>query len=323
MDHFWNYRWAAARRLIACLAVLLAIVVLGHDEVRAQQFNNPVYIPTGLLPATTCSAACDVTMQLQNQGTVVIEVTGSGTGINAIVQVAADRAASPTWVTATADRDGTGRLAAIAATGTYRVSVDGMAQVNFHLTAVTGSISIAMAATSTDFFLSTLPAIRRTYSASALIGTGATSHFLVIAGGAGKVVRITHVECSGGATAANDVSITANVNSAADTGDAGTAVTAVPHDGNDTAAVATVLSHTTSPTPGTAVGAVRTGNLLLAKLGSSTPTGGTGLSWDFGRIRPGDKDITLRGVAQSFSLDTSAAFGSGAAVGCSITWTEE
>ena len=46
------------------------------------------------------------------------------------------------------------------------------------------------------------------------------------------------------------------------------------------------------------------------------------LAWSFGD-RPGAQQVILRGVAQSFSLNTSAAFGSGGAVGCALEWTEE
>jgi hypothetical protein len=313
-NYFWAFRWA----FVALFAAVLA------PAAQAQTFNNPSYIPTFTQPAQVCTAACDVVVQLQSAGTAYFEVTGSGTGLAGVFQASGDRAASPTWTQINAVKAGStgggGITNTMSATGLYRVSVAGAAQVRLHLTAVTGSISIAASQGLGVHDATTLPRSRQTYSAAALIGTGATTHFLSIAGSATTTVRITHVECSGFATAALSERITAEIDSTADTVDAGTTMTAVPQDSTNAAATAIAKYHTTSPTSGALVGYVRAGNLNLS---NAATVFGNILAWDFGGVRPGEQEIVLRGTLQSFSLNTSAAFGSGGSVGCSVTWTEE
>lgn len=303
----------------AALAVLAAAVpALAQNN----PTYNPTYLPAGLIPTATIptGVATNFPYQVNGQGAVYMTIAGSPSGLAAVAQGAIARAGTITWVNLPVDQMGGVRIAAIAAAGTYRINAAGFAQVRLAVSALTsGATTVAFSGGIGQAFTTTLPQPRASFSAASLIGTGATSHFLVVAGSATKTVRVTHAECSGFATTALNEQITAEVDSAADTGDAGTALTATPHDSTNVAATAAVLKHTTSPTPGALVGLVRAGALMLGNAATVIPTQ---LSWDFGN-RPGEQEIVLRGVAQEFALNASAAFGSGGSVGCVVSWTEE
>lgn len=228
------------------------------------------------------------------------------------------------WSNIPVDQIGGARLGTISAVGLYKANVAGFAQVQLNVSALTSGVtSVDASASQGPEFVRQLQATRRTYSAASLIATGGTTHFLSIAGSATTTVRVIHVACGGTATAAALITVTAEVDSTADSGDAGTALTGTPNDSGNTAATAVVLKHTTSPTSGTLVGLVRAGALLIGLTPTATNfPSPTNLAWDFG-TRSGEQELVLRGVAQSFSLNASAAFGSGASVGCEISWTEE
>lgn len=322
------------KRLLTCAAALVVAVALiaaaAYSPLRAQTYptNNPTYTPNPTAPVQTIPTGTTSTFTFNTNGvsTLYLRIAGSPVGLSATVQGTEARVGTPAWTTLAVDAVGGVRTSTITAAGLYAVNVSGLAQVRLSVSALTsGATQVSMSAggggTREAY---TLPAVRATYSAAGLIGTGATTHFLSIAGSATKTVRVTHAECSGVATAAATLGITAEIDKTADTVDAGTGMTATPHDyTTDPAATATVVYHTTSPTSGTLVGAVRAGELTLAVAGA-TPISSAqpGVSWDFGN-RPLGQEVVLRGVAQSFSLNTSAAFGTGAAVGCALEWTEE
>lgn len=303
---------------VAALAVLAAMPALAQTEPSA----NPTYIPAALIPAATIATgvASNYPFQVNSAGAVFMTIAGSPSGLAAVAQGAVARSGTIVWVNLPVDQVGGVRISAITGAGTYRINSAGYAQVRLNVTALTsGATTVAFSGGIGQSFVTTIPQPRAAFSAASLIGTGATNHFLVVAGSATKTVRITHVECSGFATTALNEQITAEIDSAADTGDAGTALTATPHDSTNVAATATVLKHTTSPTPGALVGLVRAGALMLGNAATVIPTG---LSWDFG-TRPGEQEIVLRGVAQEFALNANAAFGSGGSVGCAVGFTEE
>ena len=292
-------------------------------------FNNPTYIPAAISPQATIPIGTTSLFAFQTNGvsTLYLRIAGSPSGLAATVQGTEARQqpgnAAPTWTALPIDIIGGVRVASISGTGLFRINVSGFAQVRLNVSALTsGATTVTMSAGQGLPFASGLPQTRATYSAASLIGTGATTHFLVIAGSATKTVRILHAECSGVATGALGVTITAELDSAADSVDAGTALTAVPNDSTDVAASATIVKHTTSPTSGALIGLVRAGSLVLATAGTPVTNTSPPLAWDFG-VRPGEQEIILRGVAQQFALNTNAAFGTGASVGCAATWTEE
>jgi hypothetical protein len=314
--------------IVALVGLVGGLLLVGGDEPRrakAQNYptNNPVYIPNAILAVQTLAAPGVVNFQNNGVGTLVMRLAGTNTGVAGTLQCTESRAASPTYTNVGVQTVvvGGARGVNITGNGLYKANVAGFAQCQFNLTAIsTGSVTVAMSGGPNDDFVSSLPAVRPTYSGAALIATGATTHFLSLAGSATTTVRVTRVSCSGYATSAITVDITAEIDSTADTVDAGTTITMVPHDSTSPAATAVLKSHTTSPTRGTLVGNVRAGELTLGLPAATTPP--TKLEWTFGP-RFGAQEIVLRGVAQSFSLNTSAAFGTGASVGCDLEATEE
>jgi hypothetical protein len=304
---------------VAALAVFAAIPAALAQTVPA---SNPTYIPQALEPAAMIATgvASNYAYQVNGAGAVLMTIAGSPSGLAAVVQGAVSRSGTIAWVNIPADQVGGPRVAAIVSAGTYHINSAGYAQVRLAVSALTsGATTVAFSGGLGQSFETILFQPRASFSAASLIATGATTHFLVVAGSATKAVRITHVECSGFATTAINEQITAEIDSAADTVDAGTALTVTPHDSTNVAATATVVKHTTSPTSGALVGLVRAGAMILGNAATVPPTG---LSWDFGN-RPGEQEIVLRGVAQQFALNTSAAFGTGGSVGCAVTLTEE
>lgn len=301
------------------LALFLPVCALAQTY----PVTNPTYIPNAILASASLSAAGSVTFQNNGVDTVIVRLLGTYTGLSGIFEGTESRAAAPTWTQLSAQAvNGGVRVSTVAANGAFSVGAAGWAQIRFRVTAIsTGSVAVTMSGNNGAGSVGVLPLTRATYSAAAIIATGATTHFLSIAGSATTVVRITHAECSGKATGAIAVNVTGELDSAVDTVDAGTVVTSVRQDSTNAAATAVVVSHTTSPTSGTLIGNVRTGTLVLVN--ASTPASASPvMAWDFGN-RPGEQEVVLRGVAQSFSLNTSAAFGTGAAVTCSVTWTEQ
>lgn len=308
--------------LKSSVAALAALALVTPALAQSAPTYNPTYLPQALIPVATIATgvASNIPYQVNGQGAVYLTIAGSPSGLAAVVQGTVSRTGTPVWVNLPVDQAGGVRISNIVGAGTYRVNPAGYAQIRLAVSALTsGATTVTFSGGVGQAFQTILPQPRATFSAASLIGTGATSHFLVLAGSATKTLRVVHTECSGFATTALNEQITAEMDSAADTGDAGTALTATPHDSTNVAATGTVLKHTTSPTPGALVGLVRAGALMLGNAATVIPTT---LSWDFGN-RPGEQEIVLRGVAQEFALNASAAFGAGGSVGCVVSWTEE
>jgi hypothetical protein len=166
---------------------------------------------------------------------------------------------------------------------------------------------------------SLLDGLKHTYSASVTALVGVAGDIVTIFGSATTTVRVTRVEFSGVATAAANMDVTLVVRSAVDTVGTPAAMTAVPHDSRSPAATATGLnSYTAAPTPGAAVGTIRSAK---ANIGVAA-TGAEGLPqvWDFGNGPK--KAIVLRGVAQGLCLNVGATQ-AGALYDVDIEWTEE
>lgn len=318
--------------LLGALFAVSALVGGPALDAVAQTYpvTNPTYIPNAILSTASLTAAGSVTFQNNGNGSVQVRFLGTYTGMSGVFEATESRGASPTWSNIACQKVGGARylgftsLAGTVANGVYTCDAAAWAQVRFRVTAMsTGTQNITMSGNGASAEIKTLPQARATYTAAASIATGATTHFMSIAGSASTTVRLTKVECSGVATAAITLGIALELDSTADTVDAGTAVTATSHDSTNNAATATVVSHTTSPTSGTLIGVVRRGTLTIAAAGAAPTAAATpGLVWNFG-ANPGEQEITLRGVAQSASLNTSAAFGTAAAVTCNMTWTEQ
>jgi len=175
----------------------------------------------------------------------------------------------------------------------------------------------------------TVPTKVATYSTAfvALAPAASATDFLTLTGSSTMVVRVKQVECFAIGTANASATVNAVVRSTADSG--GTAVTpsssaggqAVPHDSADNAASATVAAYTANPTTGTLVGIVRSGKLTNTTAASSTIESTPPLQWIFGQNF--QKEVVLRGTGQVFALNgAGASFTAGAALNCSIEWTE-
>jgi hypothetical protein len=163
-----------------------------------------------------------------------------------------------------------------------------------------------------------------TYSAAVTGLVGLAGDILIINPGANitqgygsvpqRVIRVTRISFSGIATAAADMDLTIVYRSTADT--AGTPATAVPHDPRDGPATAIVQSYTAAPTPGTAVGTIRSEKIFIQAAASQPYT----QSWDFGN---GPKKcpclfLPTQGLAVNISATQA-----GALYDLDIEWTEE
>lgn len=299
----------------------------GHGLSVNQQVT---FTTTGVLPAgLTAGTPYFVIAAGFTTGAYEVSATIGGTAINTSNAGSGTHTATsnaPFWSNIAVDKVGgpvalgAPRQTQINSSGLYRVNISGYSQVRLNVLALTSGVTyVDFAAGPGQTFVTTAPNLRNTYSAAAIIATGATNHFLVLPGNATTTVRVTDVQCSmGGTGTAANIRISAEL-SAADTGDAGTALTSTPHDSNNPAAASVALSHTTSPTPGALTGLVRAADVMVGTTATINPTP---IEWSFG-TRPWEQEIVLRGVNQLFSLDASAAFGASNVAGCSVTWTEE
>lgn len=313
-----------AARVMAWLSIAALILAAAPSLALAQTYpsSNPTYVPTAVLPATTCAAACDVVFNVNGISTVSFRIAGAGTGIAAVIQGANDRSSSPTYSTLTVQGIGGIRQSTVTATGLYRVNTAGLASVRFHLTAVTGSVTIGGAGTLDAAENVALPARKATYSASivALAPAASATDFLTLTGSASATVEVTHAECSGISTAAATATVEALLRSTADSAGTPSAMTAVPHDSTDPAAAGTVTAYTANPTTGSLVGIVRAGKLTTNTAATSAFVAAP-LAWDFGSGE--NQTVVLRGATQVFALNgAGASFTAGSALNCAITWIE-
>lgn len=170
----------------------------------------------------------------------------------------------------------------------------------------------------------TVPVQKQTYSANvvALAPAASATDFFTITGSATKTVKIQYVACSGISTANASATVVALKRSVANTGGTATTPTVVKNDTSpSTAGTAVVRAYTANPTTGTLIGAVRSGVLTTGPAASATLAPNT-LEWTFGEGQT--QEVALRGVAQVFALNgNGASFTTGAALNCSISWTEE
>lgn len=178
-----------------------------------------------------------------------------------------------------------------------------------------------LAVTRSGFMMATqMGGFKTTYSATSLnIATVATpTDVFTITGTATKTVRVTKIVMSGTQTTAGVISVRLIKRSTANTGGTSAAATAVAHDSNNAAATATVLSYTVNPTPGTAVGDVRSEKYLVP---APATVGGTALIWDFGD--QSGQHVVLRGIAQVLAINLNSVTLTGGSLTFYVEWTEE
>jgi hypothetical protein len=309
--------------MIAAAALAFAPVVPAVAQ--TYPTANPTYHPTAVLPAVTCAAACDVVFNTNGLNAVSFRVKGTGTGIAAVAQVTDERVASPTWTNVNVHQVGGASAGPITATGLYRINTAGMTQARVHLTAVTGSISIAGAGTPGPFLQTAAPERKATYSATitGLAPAASATDFFTLTGSATTTVKVTEASCSGISTANASALVVALLRSTADTAGTSTAPTVVPLDSASPAGTAVAAAYTANPTTGTLIGNIRAAYLTTNTLASST-VNNTGVGWRFGETPGAAQEVVLRGAAQQFALNgNGASFTAGASLTCSVTWTEE
>ena len=137
--------------------------------------------------------------------------------------------------------------------------------------------------------------------------------------GSGKVIRVTHIQFSGVATAAVVVDLVLIKRSTLNTLGTPTTLTAVSYDSTDIAAVGTVVTYAANPTLGTAVGSMH-----AVKVGLGTPASANEQEqvWEFGGSRP-SKCVVLRpGECLGINYNGQTP-GAGTLVDLHIEWTEE
>jgi hypothetical protein len=163
---------------------------------------------------------------------------------------------------------------------------------------------------------------KATYSAaiSAYAPYATAQDILTISGSATKVVRVTRVEVSGRATAANQLDVQVLVRSVGNTGGTPTALGAVPHDSTSSAATASVVTYGAAPGSGGLVGAVRAAQMNM----SATGSGGAAVPQDWDFTTRNVQALALRGTAQMVAINLNGAtIPAGTALDLSIEWTEE
>ena len=150
------------------------------------------------------------------------------------------------------------------------------------------------------------------------LANAAAGDIYCITGSATKTVRIKGIRVSAVATAAivGDVSVV--LRSAANTGGTSSAPTVVKHDQNNPAATATVAAYTVSPTPGAAIGTLRSRKMSVSTSGNNATSSEAlfqfSVYWD--------QPVVLRGTTQLACVVVSA-FGAGASFDVDHEHTEE
>lgn len=146
-----------------------------------------------------------------------------------------------------------------------------------------------------------------TYSAAATFNNSAAGDLYCVAGSATKVVKIKGVRVSAVATSAIVVDVSLILRSSASTGGGAASVALVAMDQLNAAATGSVTRFTSAPTPGTAIGAIRSRKIAASTQGNSATTS-EGL---FQFSVYWDQPVTLRGTSQFLCVNTTAVGGGG------------
>lgn len=191
------------------------------------------------------------------------------------------------------------------------------------------SLAVVLASDQSTINTNAIPASAtvRTYSAAVTGLTVAASptDVFTITGSASATIRVLRVEISAWQTTVANRAVRLIKRSTANSGGTSTNLTEVPHDSNDAAASATVLSYTANPTLGTEIGIVRSIILPVPNQAPTNAQSQTGISvweWDLTGLS-GGKGIVLRGISQVLAVNLNAVASAGSSFNIDITWTEE
>lgn len=150
-----------------------------------------------------------------------------------------------------------------------------------------------------------------------LANTGAGDVYC-IRGSATKLVKIKGIRVSATATASAVIDATIVLRSAAGTGGTSTSPGIIPHDSTNPASTSLVTAYSVSPTPGTAIGTIRTQKISVGTAGN-TAFAGLAL-YQFTTYW--DQPLILRGTTQYACVNFTAA-GAGASINIDHEHTEE
>lgn len=316
------------RLLKRALAALLMLAA-ANQAVLAQTYptTTAVYTPHAVLTnmgTVSANATPSTPFILNNQGSVLIRVSGTFSALNATVQATELAGTSVTWQNISAKPVGGALTSTITAAGLYEVRVGGYKQVRVLVNTFTGTNVIFDAGSGYGArAVDVLPSYRQTYSATVVALAAATSatDFLTISGSPNVTVRVINITCAATGTL-GAVPLLGVVRSTLDTGGTSSAITPVANDPGSPASQATVKSYTVNPASlGTAIGNIRAGILTVTPATTST-IGAQEVSWDFG-IHPGEQEITLRGTNSMFAVNGNGTLVAATLPTCTITWTEE
>lgn len=194
-------RRVAAALLIAVIAVVLAVPV--HAQVYPT--NSPVYTPTPVRASASLTAAGKVVFITQNQGVVLMRLTGTLSSLAATFEATNDTQAAiaadtANWTAISATPVGTPqgvRAASVTATGFYRVNAAGYTAVRLNVgtLTVTGSNKLTVQMTGTSAIAEN-PATGdpcadpNTVKSSAAINVGAATTTKVVDASSGKKIYV-------------------------------------------------------------------------------------------------------------------------------------
>lgn len=163
------------------------------------------------------------------------------------------------------------------------------------------------------------PYQQQTYAAAitALAPASSATDLFTITGAASKTVQVRRFVCSGVSTAAAAAVIKVIKRSTANSAGTATTPTKVPYNSAiGVAASATVRAYTANPTVGTAIGDVAVGELVTGPAASAT--GNPPLVFDFS-----NQNIFLNAATEVLAVNgNGASLSAGAAVNCSVEWSE-
>jgi len=170
------------------------------------------------------------------------------------------------------------------------------------------------------------PQVKATYSCSTTPFTppATPTDLSLIRGSGTKTIRVTGCSVTTTQTTAGINRIYLTKHSTANTSGTSSTITAVPHDSNNAAVTATVLSYTVNPSVGSVVG-----NIAVMNLNSPVLATGIAPSPDsdmFPNPRSFElaQPVTLRGATQELAVNfNGAALPTGLSVIVNWTWTEE
>jgi hypothetical protein len=271
------------------------------------------------LGAVTTSAPSYTTAQsspLSLTTAGALRVDGSGVTQPVSGTVAATQ--SGNWTSRIVGNSGSTLDAVVGATTAPTNGLAVLGQYNTTIPAPTAAQTVAIQLDSTGSQYVNGEGRKATYSAFASF-TSTNGDIALLPGSGTKTIRVTRVEVSlttTGTAAIESVSLLKR--STADTAGTSSAMTAVPHDSNFSAASAAPLSYTVAPTQGTLVGTLR--GVLFNDQSASLPGSATWL-WEFG-TRNGASSIVLRGTAQQLCVSLGTAVATQTAQ-VSFEWTEE